>query len=289
MPAPFDGLKMRPGSKGSIPFVVLAFAISWSIWFIYSLSGFPSNGDVAQIAVIAGAFGPAIAAIIVRTLVTKEGFTDGLLLPRFRKGWPYYLFAMFWPLLIIAAFMVLAPLMGMGSSGVVGLDLIGLVISTVLLAPLIWGEEYGWRGYLQPRLFPFRPLVAAVVTGLIWGVWHFPALAFGLIPNEHGLASILLFPLYTVLFSIILGWLTIKSRSVWPATLAHSSNNVMLPAFGAIFAFSGGNGDLLYSVQGTLLLLLLGVLSLVIVFSGQLKREPGIDGGMENGKTAHLR
>ena len=44
----------------------------------------------------------------------------------------------------------------------------------VLMTPLLWGEEFGWRGYLQLRLFPGRPVSAAIATGLIWAVWHYP-------------------------------------------------------------------------------------------------------------------
>jgi len=43
---------------------------------------------------------------------------------------------------------------------------------SVLVAPLVLGEELGWRGYLQLRLFPAQPFLAALATGLIWGVWH---------------------------------------------------------------------------------------------------------------------
>ena len=37
-------------------------------------------------------------------------------------------------------------------------------------------EELGWRGYMLPRMLEFfrTPLVAAIVLGLLWGVWHMP-------------------------------------------------------------------------------------------------------------------
>ncbi|MHA7133849.1 CPBP family intramembrane glutamic endopeptidase [Oerskovia turbata] len=46
------------------------------------------------------------------------------------------------------------------------------------LLPLLFlvgalGEEIGWRGMLQPLLENrFSLLVASIVTGLVWGVWH---------------------------------------------------------------------------------------------------------------------
>ncbi|MFN2302429.1 MAG: CPBP family intramembrane glutamic endopeptidase, partial [Anaerolineales bacterium] len=48
---------------------------------------------------------------------------------------------------------------------------IGLLIWLVGALP----EEYGWRGYALPRLQrTFNPLVAGLILGIIWGVWHLP-------------------------------------------------------------------------------------------------------------------
>jgi membrane protease YdiL (CAAX protease family) len=38
----------------------------------------------------------------------------------------------------------------------------------------VFGEEYGWRGYLLPKLLPLGELRASLLVGVIWGVWHFP-------------------------------------------------------------------------------------------------------------------
>jgi membrane protease YdiL (CAAX protease family) len=222
-------------------------------------------------ATVVGSFGPTVAAVVVRLFVTKEGLRDKMLHPRPGKAWPYYLVGVFWPLLIVAAFIIFAPLLGLGSSGNVIQEMIGALLAAVVLSPIFMGEEYGWRGFLQGRISPGRPLLAALSTGLIWGVWHLPAVAVGLVQNEHGWLSMALFPIYTILFSVILGWLTLRSQTIWPAVLAHSSNNMVLPALGSIFAFTGGNGDVLFSVQGQLLMGMLGIICLAIVVSGHMK------------------
>ncbi len=56
-------------------------------------------------------------------------------------------------------------------------DTLSLVPVVFLQAALIYGgnEEVGWRGTMQPlleRAVPFPG--AAVVTGLVWAVWHLP-------------------------------------------------------------------------------------------------------------------
>lgn len=46
-----------------------------------------------------------------------------------------------------------------------------LVAVTLLM---VFGEEYGWRGYLVPKLLPLGEVRASLIVGVIWGVWHFP-------------------------------------------------------------------------------------------------------------------
>jgi uncharacterized protein len=37
-------------------------------------------------------------------------------------------------------------------------------------------EESGWRGFAQPILqYRRTPLAAALIVGVLWGIWHFPA------------------------------------------------------------------------------------------------------------------
>jgi membrane protease YdiL (CAAX protease family) len=53
-------------------------------------------------------------------------------------------------------------------------------VAALFLAVLTFGEEYGCRGYLLPKLLPLGEVKAAVIVGLIWGLWHAPLLLAGL-------------------------------------------------------------------------------------------------------------
>ncbi|HZW54699.1 MAG TPA: CPBP family glutamic-type intramembrane protease, partial [Nitrososphaerales archaeon] len=207
--------------KGIVSFVLIAFGMAWAVWIPLWLLGVPASSSIAQTLLILGAFSPAVSATIVRQFITREGFADAGLKPNFGRKWRYYLFSLLWPFLIIAGVVgVLALVDTVARGGYLGSQQIAaftnfsswasLIVGAIAYTPLLWGEEFGWRSYLQIRLFDTRPLAAAVTTGLIWGVWHYPALLAGLIPNAHGLLSLILVPWYMVWFSIVLGWLRLR-------------------------------------------------------------------------------
>jgi membrane protease YdiL (CAAX protease family) len=64
------------------------------------------------------------------------------------------------------------------------------------------------------------------LLGLIWALWHLPALLAGYDYPEHPrLGAFLFMPIQLVAASFFLGWLTLRARSVWPAAIAHGAVN----------------------------------------------------------------
>jgi membrane protease YdiL (CAAX protease family) len=50
---------------------------------------------------------------------------------------------------------------------------LGALAYTLLAGPL--SEEFGWRGYVQPRLRRHYGRIAVTVpVGAAWGLWHVP-------------------------------------------------------------------------------------------------------------------
>jgi membrane protease YdiL (CAAX protease family) len=96
---------------------------------------------------------------------------------------------------------------------------------SVLVAPLVLGEELGWRGYLQLRLFPAQPFLAALATGLIWGVWHYPLILSRGEPTSSIKLTLITLPVATMTLSVFLGWIKSVTAAVWATSLAHASNN----------------------------------------------------------------
>jgi membrane protease YdiL (CAAX protease family) len=104
---------------------------------------------------------------------------------------------------------------------------------SVLFAPLValliaFGEEYGWRGYLQDALIKLGRIRGIVLLGVIWGLWHAPIIAMGHNYPGYPLLGILLMTLYCVGLSFVLGYVVFKSGSVLLAAYLHALNNQVL-------------------------------------------------------------
>jgi membrane protease YdiL (CAAX protease family) len=288
-------------------YLAFAFGIAWATSLVVYLTGglrdspmlIPAANVSLALVLMAGPVmgAPAMANLLTR-VVTKEGWRDAYLRPRLKRGWPYWLAAWFAPALLTVVGLViyflafshhydakLSMLRQMLEAAPVdpgGINLWVLVavqlFQALLLAPLIngiatFGEEFGWRGYLQPKLMALGPRRAMVLMGLIWGVWHWPAILMG---HNYGLrypGAPFLGPLAMVWFTLIvgtlLGWLTCKAGSVWPAVIGHAALNGMAN-LGVIFVRGEPNpllgplpvglvGGIAFAAVGLLLLLVPGL------------------------------
>jgi membrane protease YdiL (CAAX protease family) len=92
------------------------------------------------------------------------------------------------------------------------------------------GEEIGWRGFLVPELSKVVGFGGVgMISGLMWAVYHFPVLLFADY-NKGAPAwySLGCFTLMVVADSFILAWLTLRSKSLWPAAIFHGSHNLFI-------------------------------------------------------------
>jgi membrane protease YdiL (CAAX protease family) len=81
----------------------------------------------------------------------------------------------------------------------------GLAFNDLTFSALMaLGEEYGWRGYLLPKLLPLGQVKAAVIVGAIWGTWHLPILIAGLnYPSVAPPAAIAIFIPVAIAMSVL--------------------------------------------------------------------------------------
>ncbi|GLY31984.1 CPBP family glutamic-type intramembrane protease [Kineosporia sp. NBRC 101731] len=127
------------------------------------------------------------------------------------------------------------------------LALLGLMLISILLVPLFWGEEFGWTGYLRPRMPTGRPLLALLLTSLIWAVWRYPLVFTGY--TEFGNVFLGLLCWTSIFFTLqaILTGLYERSGSIWVPSLAHAGNNFVLWMLPAVLMVDTGqiSGEML--------------------------------------------
>ncbi len=235
-----------------ILFVLFSILIGWALFLTIPMKGL-TYGDSYSVTILAVAmFAPTLANLLTR-VITREGFKDLYLKPNFKGNFKKYLLIFFGPSILIflggVIYFVIFP--GsfdgeftqlnaiMAQNGSIGttakeqLLITGWII--VLFGPIInivptLGEEFGWRGYLLPKL---REICsnrwALVITGAIWGIWHLPAIAMG---HNYGVnyvgypwLGILGMIIFCIVLGIIEGYATIKLNSVIPAAMIHSVVN----------------------------------------------------------------
>ena len=281
--------KSLKNRKGIIAFLLIAFGIAWANWKIFFWLGFSMDNRLFRVMSIPALYAPAIAAFVVRKWITREGFADAGLRLNLRK-WRYYIVAWLLPLGVVGCIVVLVPLLGVGNADLslargikyfspagapsiashLWLRIGTMPIVAIFGTPFLFGEEFGWRGYLQPRLFPDRPLLSAIVTGIIWAAWHLPVNLRGYnFPDHTLLGALLIFPISLIFLSIIFGWLVLRTGSIWSSSLAHSATNSLGPFI--LLLFGGAPSLIFISYAGLLGWIPLGALSAWIVFTGQLK------------------
>lgn len=245
-------------TKRLIIYLALTFAITWTLDFlivkpIIEEQGY-GKGIIAQGVVAATMFIPALCVLLTR-LLTKEGFKNSQLTLKFGKGRTrYYILAWLLPSVLCSlggvVFYLMCPELFDPGSGYIhkmnveaglpdpelkSIQIWTAIFSAVLIAPLLnaitcFGEEWGWRGYMMPKLLGKMKFVPAVIVGgLIWGLWHAPIIAMG---HNYGTeyagapwAGIAMMCLFCIVLGTVFTWWCIKAGNCWPAIIGHGAIN----------------------------------------------------------------
>jgi membrane protease YdiL (CAAX protease family) len=212
-------------------FVVGAVVIStgWAAWAsLHGLLVDPASSgiyaSVAQIGVLVSAL--AVIACLARPALGTIGWRPGPL-------WAY-------GIVFVAVSLVVA--VSLGASFAIG----GLALSPkahtspamlAVSAPFMlaftclfsFGEEFGWRGFLLPKLMPLGTSRALVASGVIWFVWEAPLVWFGMLDGELGRVNmsltLALHLVQNVAIAVAFGYLRLRFDSVFVPAFAHGLLN----------------------------------------------------------------
>lgn len=228
--------------KRILLFVLFSNGLSWIFAGLCDLFGILQDEAGFQLVTTFAMFTPAIGSLLTR-LVTKEGMANSMLRLNIKGNVKYYLLAIALPLVYTTVEDVLnVVVLGTEFDPNAALELAGVsavgytaavffnIAMSLALFPIFLGEELGWRGYLFPKLKTVMNRPAAyIVCGIIWGVWHTPAIIDGLNFGKdyagYPYVGVLLMCVFCIGSGIIFTWLAEKTNSVYPAAFAHAVNN----------------------------------------------------------------
>lgn len=134
-------------------------------------------------------------------------------------------------------------------------------IPTALMACLL--EEFGWRGFAQPRLQRRHSVLAATLTvGVAWGLWHAPINYLGLSQFSAMVVPLLIVNfLSNVALSVLLAWVYNSTRgSMLLVLLGHFAIT-----FGATFFGVPSHGTAAGELRGALINVAIQVLAAVAI------------------------
>src|SRR5215211_4387846 len=213
-----------------VTFFLLAYGLTWAIQIPVAAGVLEGSGWRAVTWV------PAIAALLAAALTGARGALRelGSRLVRWRVGWQWYLVVILGPavfsLMVAGIYVVLGgpwaeaapPALLEGSLLFLPLFLLILTLTDGL------GEELAWRGFALPRMLTrYNALVASLVLGVIWALWHLPLLWTQGNGMFHQPVWLLL--LDVTAKSVLFTWVFLHTRgSVLIAMLFHGATNLFL-------------------------------------------------------------
>ena len=191
-----------------------------------------------------------------------------------------------WITLDLVTFSGFAEVLEAGPAGAVALPPLGILVTAQLLALPVaavtvnavaaFGEEIGWRGFLVPALRRYGTWPALLVSGAVWGLWHAPIILLGYNFGRTDITGVLLMTAGCLAWGVLLGWLRLRSGSVWPAVFAHGAVNAAAGLPTLLYAAGTRPDPALAFTLGASGWIACALVTLVLLVTGQFRRQPAL-------------
>lgn len=224
--------KRRKCTRNIVIFTLVMLSAGWIGRLLDAATGAEAGKGVGLLVWILAPIGTAA----VLRFWGGDGWGDAGLRPRFRGNGAWYAVS----LLLYPVILGIAVGAGLGfgafdvkSGGdfpfgsfaaAFGVGLVPAVLTSI-------AEEFGWRGYLVPRLDAkgVGRWINHLAIGLVWGTWHLPYVAVFWDYTDESLATLLpRILLGLVIVAVVYGEIRLATGSVWPAVAMHAMGNAFV-------------------------------------------------------------
>jgi membrane protease YdiL (CAAX protease family) len=228
--------------KKIITFVFITYGAS-SIFMYLAISA-GSLQAAGGLVVLGTMWSPGMAAILTQLLYRS----------RFREfGWKwgktkYHLWSYAVPALYALAiygFVWITGLAGFVQKPLT--DMMTVVLRMLIIGTLFGclsalGEEIGWQGFFIPLLARVTSFTnTALLRGIVWSVWHYPLIIFGIYGSQELPAwyKLICFTVMLTGVSFVFAWFRLKSGSLWTGMFLHASHNLFIQGLAGLATYKG--------------------------------------------------
>jgi uncharacterized protein len=214
-------------------FFGLTYGLSWAIWVPFAISGYKVDRPIP--ALIAACSMPSLVGILLTHLTSnnrdKADFWKRVIsFKLIGPGWFTVIICLF-PFLLALGLLTnmlfegaLPPFQNAQQTLLRPAALILYLGANIIGGPL--GEELGWRGLALDRLQnQWNALLASLILGIIWAVWHLPLFFIKGTPQQAmGFGTFLfwLWSLQVISLSVLTTWVYNNThRSILSAVFMH--------------------------------------------------------------------
>jgi membrane protease YdiL (CAAX protease family) len=221
---------MQPARHSLLAFFGIAYLLSFAALAVLGFPKLHGHGSQSTLSLVVFPImvvGVGVTGVVLTYLVDgRAGLRE--MRARFRQPVPlrWYTVLAIPPLAIVAVLVALHTFVS--ASFTPNFFVFG--IAAGLLAGLC--EELGWTGFAYPRMREqMGPLAAALVLGLLWGVWHLPVVDSLGAASPHGAAWPAFFGAFVLLLMavrLLIAWVYDNTASLRMAQLVHASSTGFL-------------------------------------------------------------
>lgn len=252
--------------------VVFTLLVQVFAWSALLLGGSPTNPGLG---LLVWGIAPIGSGLILRLL--NRDWKDFGLNPKINKNKGWYLLSFLLYPVIIPLIVGLSVLVGLNSVTAFSWSayLPAVLVSSSIYFVFSIFEEFGWRGYLAPKIAELRlnKLLGHLLVGIIWASWHLPFISIFASYTNEGLAAFI--PRYflgIMAFAIAYGEIRLRTKSVWPAVILHWIGNMIATPLMVFMSFKEGSAYLVsFGASGLIMTLIFATLGVYLYWQREQK------------------